>query len=59
MENLQLNYYKYFEELRQFNRLDVGGSYINFTKELILTIEYLEDNLIKYEVDENQNIQIL
>ena len=59
MEGLKLNYYRYSKELRQFNRLDVGGSYVNFIKELAIITEYLTDNLIQFEVDEKLNILLL
>lgn len=53
---LKLYHYDYSNELRQFNRLDKDGSYVNYLKELTLIIEYLDNNLIQYEVDEKLNI---
>ena len=59
MKDLKLYYYEYSKELHQFNRLESGGSYVNFLKELTLITEYLGDHLIQYEVDEKLNILLL
>ena len=59
MSDLQLYFYKYFEETNQFKALKRDGGSYYYTEELMIITAYLKKNSIKYLVDENQSIQIL
>ena len=58
MDELQLFHYKYCEESKQFKKSKTNNDTSKCLQELIYIAEYLNDNSIEYEVNENLNIQL-
>ena len=59
MNDIQLLHYKYYEESKEFKKLNTDNDSIHCIRELIYIVEYLKNNSIEHKIDENENIQLL